>query len=206
MSKSVVILSVFFSTTCWIVLCCLSMSITLCKTEATLISSGPWFGSLFKSNATNWKHSSSFESLILIKAAIISQASFSWAALAKESLRCCCSEIRARYHPNPTPDRWPLESLPLGSETGIQVSAVVGIGDHLGRQLPVSLLVPVAVTSVDTTLLPTKFWRRNRVEPEVGALVSILKFGNPQASVIGIGGRLEGSGSLSPSERWFHYS
>ena len=117
-----------------------------------------------------------------------------------------CSEIRARYHPNPTPDRWPLESLPLGSETGIQVSAVVGIGDHLGRQLPVSLLVPVAVTSVDTTLLPTKFWRRNRVEPEVGALVSILKFGNPQASVIGIGGRLEGSGSLSPSERWFHYS
>ena len=116
------------------------------------------------------------------------------------------SEIRARYHPNPTPDRWPLESLPLGSETGIQVSAVVGIGDHLGRQLPVSLLVPVAVTSVDTTLLPTKFWRRNRVEPEVGALVSILKFGNPQASVIGIGGRLEGSGSLSPSERWFHYS
>ena len=68
-----------------------------------------------------------------------------------------CSEIRARYHPNPTPDRWPLESLPLGSETGIQVSAVVGIGDHLGRQLPVSLLVPVAVTSVDTTLLPTKF-------------------------------------------------
>ena len=117
-----------------------------------------------------------------------------------------CSEIRARYHPNPTPDRWPLESLPLGSETGIQVSAVVGIGDHLGRQLPVSLLVPVAVASVDTTLLPTKFWRRNGVEPEVGALVSILKFGNPQASVIGIGGRLEGSGSLSPSERWFHYS
>ena len=43
-----------------------------------------------------------------------------------------CSEIRARYHPNPTPDRWPLESLPLGSETGIQVTAVVGIGDHLG--------------------------------------------------------------------------
>ena len=117
-----------------------------------------------------------------------------------------CSEIRARYHPNPTPDRWPLESLPLGSETGIQVTAVVGIGDHLGRQLPVSLLVPVSVASVDTTLLPTKFWRRNRVEPEVGALVSILKFGNPQASVIGIGGRLEGSGSLSPSERWFHYS
>ena len=117
-----------------------------------------------------------------------------------------CSEIRARYHPNPTPDRWPLESLPLGSETGIQVSAVVGIGDHLGRQLPVSLLVPVSVASVDTTLLPTKFWRRNGVEPEVGALVSILKFGNPQASVIGIGGRLEGSGSLSPSERWFHYS
>ena len=68
-----------------------------------------------------------------------------------------CSEIRARYHPNPTPDRWPLESLPLGSETGIQVSAVVGIGDHLGRQLPVSLLVPVSVASVDTTLLPTKF-------------------------------------------------
>ena len=62
-----------------------------------------------------------------------------------------CSEIRARYHPNPTPDRWPLESLPLGSETGIQVSAVVGIGDHLGRQLPVSLLVPVSVASVDTT-------------------------------------------------------
>ena len=31
------------------------------------------------------------------------------------------------------------------------MSAVVGIGDHLGRQLPVSLLVPVAVTSVDTT-------------------------------------------------------
>ena len=119
---------------------------------------------------------------------------------------CICSEIRARYHPNPTPDRWPLESLPLGSETGIQVSAVVGIGDHLGRQLPVSLLVPVSVASVDTTLLPTKFWRRNGVEPEVGALVSILKFGNPQASVIGIGGRLEGSGSLSPSERWFHYS
>ena len=117
-----------------------------------------------------------------------------------------CSEIRARYHPNPTPDRWPLESLPLGSETGIQVSAVVGIGDHLGQQLPVSLLVPVSVASVDTTLLPTKFWRRNGVEPEVGALVSILKFGNPQASVIGIGGRLEGSGSLSPSERWFHYS
>ena len=121
-------------------------------------------------------------------------------------LSCLCSEIRARYHPNPTPDRWPLESLPLGSETGIQVSAVVGIGDHLGRQLPVSLLVPVSVASVDTTLLPTKFWRRNGVEPEVGALVSILKFGNPQASVIGIGGRLEGSGSLSPSERWFHYS
>ena len=119
---------------------------------------------------------------------------------------CLCSEIRARYHPNPTPDRWPLESLPLGSETGIQVTAVVGIGDHLGRQLPVSLLVPVSVASVDTTLLPTKFWRRNRVEPEVGALVSILKFGKPQASVIGIGGRLEGSGSLSPSERWFHYS
>ena len=119
---------------------------------------------------------------------------------------CSCSEIRARYHPNPTPDRWPLESLPLGSETGIQVSAVVGIGDHLGRQLPVSLLVSVSVASVDTTLLPTKFWRRNGVEPEVGALVSILKFGNPQASVIGIGGRLEGSGSLSPSERWFHYS
>ena len=119
---------------------------------------------------------------------------------------CFFSEIRARYHPNPTPDRWPLESLPLGSETGIQVTAVVGIGDHLGRQLPVSLLVPVSVASVDTTLLPTKFWRRNRVEPEVGALVSILKFGNPQASVIGIGGRLEGSGSLSPSERWFHYS
>ena len=70
---------------------------------------------------------------------------------------CLCSEIRARYHPNPTPDRWPLESLPLGSETGIQVSAVVGIGDHLGRQLPVSLLVPVSVASVDTTLLPTKF-------------------------------------------------
>ena len=43
-----------------------------------------------------------------------------------------CSEIRARYHPNPTPDRWPLESLPLISETGIQVTAVVGIGDHLG--------------------------------------------------------------------------
>ena len=43
-----------------------------------------------------------------------------------------CSEIRAKYHPNPTPDRWPLESLPLGSETGIQVTAVVGIGDHLG--------------------------------------------------------------------------
>ena len=62
-----------------------------------------------------------------------------------------CSEIRAIYHPNPTPDRWPLESLPLGSETGIQVSAVVGIGDHLGRQLPVSLLVPVSVASVDTT-------------------------------------------------------
>ena len=62
-----------------------------------------------------------------------------------------CSEIRARYHPNPTPDRWPLESLPLGSETGIQVSAIVGIGDHLGRQLPVSLLVPVSVASVDTT-------------------------------------------------------
>ena len=62
-----------------------------------------------------------------------------------------CSEIRARYHPNPTPDRWPLESLPLGSETGIQVTAVVGIGDHLGRQLPVSLLVPVSVASVDTT-------------------------------------------------------
>ena len=84
----------FFSTTCWIVLCCLSMSITLCKTEATLISlisSGPWFGSLFKSNATNWKYSSSFESLILIKASIISQASFSWADLAKESLRCCVS-------------------------------------------------------------------------------------------------------------------
>ena len=68
-----------------------------------------------------------------------------------------CSEIWARYHPNPTPDRWPLESLPLGSETGIQVTAVVGIGDHLGRQLPVSLLVPVSVASVDTTLLPTKF-------------------------------------------------
>ena len=43
-----------------------------------------------------------------------------------------CSEIRAKYHPNPTRDRWPLESLPLGSETGIQVMAVVGIGDHLG--------------------------------------------------------------------------
>ena len=33
------------------------------------------------------------------------------------------------------------------------MSAVVGIGDHLGRQLPVSLLVPVAVTSVDTTIV-----------------------------------------------------
>ena len=43
-----------------------------------------------------------------------------------------CSEIWAKYHPNPTPDRWPLESLPLSSKTGIQVSAVVGIGDHLG--------------------------------------------------------------------------
>ena len=32
------------------------------------------------------------------------------------------------------------------------MSAVVGIGDHLGRQLPVSLLVPVSVASVDTTL------------------------------------------------------
>ena len=73
------------------------------------------------------------------------------------TLLCLCSEIRARYHPSPTPDRWPLESLPLGLETGIQVSAVVGIGDHLGRQLPVSLLVPVSVASVDTTLLPTKF-------------------------------------------------
>ena len=31
------------------------------------------------------------------------------------------------------------------------MSAVVGIGDHLGRQLPVSLLVPVSVASVDTT-------------------------------------------------------
>ena len=41
--------------------------------------------------------------------------------------------------------------LPLGSETGIQVTGVVGIGDHLGRQLPVSLLVPVSVASVDTT-------------------------------------------------------
>ena len=106
----------------------------------------------------------------------------------------CCSEIRARYHPNPTPDRWPLESLPLGSETGIQVSTVVGIGDHLGRQLPVSLLVPVAVASVDTTLLPTKFWRRNGVEPEVGALVSILKLVTlkPLLLELGVGWRAAG--------------
>ena len=32
------------------------------------------------------------------------------------------------------------------------MTAVVGIGDHLGRQLPVSLLVPVSVASVDTTV------------------------------------------------------
>ena len=38
------------------------------------------------------------------------------------------------------------------------MSAVVGIGDHLGRQLPVSLLVPISVASVDTTY--ATLWRR----------------------------------------------
>ena len=40
------------------------------------------------------------------------------------------------------------------------MSAVVGIGDHLGRQLPVSLLVPVSVASVDTTATTeNSLWR-----------------------------------------------
>ena len=45
-----------------------------------------------------------------------------------------CSEIQANYHLNPTPDRWPLDSLPLGSKTGIQVAAVVWIGSFAGRR------------------------------------------------------------------------
>ena len=88
------------------IVCVFSIPISVCNTEAILISSGAWFGILAKLSAANWNCSSSGNSEIWTMASIIPEVSFSCVAPTYKSRLSCVILVT----------RWNLEANVLDSK------------------------------------------------------------------------------------------